>query len=226
MELEKVVQSELDTIVSEGVVQKIIRKQLESTITSVISDSLREYSDFGKELKDAVKNAMKIDFKELSMVEYNHIVLGVIKEQLDKTLYENAVTPIRTAITQYIGVLDKEEWKLSEIISEFTTKGLDESDEGFNITLIVEESSHGYVHVFFDEKGDKRKYDCEYQLDITKEGRVYSFKAGKYNPLTEKVDLTKRPIHGSFDTFMFKLYASGIKVIVDEDYCKTESYED
>lgn len=221
MELESVVQKELDTLVKDGAVEKIIRATLERTIKSIIEDVLRDYSDFGKELKKAVASAMNIDFQQMKIMDYNHIVMGIVREQLDKTLYAEAVKPISENLKQYIGGLDKKEWKLSEIIAEFAKECGDGGQ--FDITLEVEES-HGFTHIYFDEEKSKRKYDCGYNINIYKD-QIYGFKAGKYNTILHSVDLKKESMHGTFNEFIFRLYACGVTVEVDEDDCLTESYD-
>lgn len=221
MELELVVQKELDALVKEGAVEKIIRATLEKTIQSIIQDVLRDYSDFGKELKKAVASAMNIDFNQMKIMDYNHIVMGIVREQLDKTLYAEAIKPISENLKQYIGGLDKKEWKLSEIIAEFA-KECGENGQ-FEITLEVEES-HGFTHIYFDEEKAKRKYDCGYNINIYKD-QIYGFKAGKYNTVLHSVDLKKESMHGAFNEFIFRLYACGATIEVDEDDCLTESYD-
>lgn len=224
MELEKVVQAELDSIVADGTIQKIVRKQLEATVTSIINDTLRDYSDFGKELKNAVKDAMKIDFERMKLTDYNHIVTGIVRDQLDKTLLENATKPIVENLKKYLGGLDKTSWKLSEIITEFS-KELGEDGEAWSINLKVEEDNINFCHIYFDS--EKRKYNSEYRFNINLyKGEIFGFKAGNYTSVSHKLDLKQQNLHRGFDAFVFRLYASGATIEVDEDDCQTESYND
>lgn len=221
MQFEKTVQEQVDKLVSDGTVEAIIKSQLEKTITSVVNDLMRDYSDFGKQLKQAISAALKIDLSQLSMLEYNHIVTTVVKEELDKTLLSHVKEPIAKAIHGYTGELEKKEWKLSEIIEKFIEHVMDEksSEEYGEITLIVKQS-YGSTHVYFDKDEDKENYHCEYQLDFNKQGECYSFQVKDYR--THKGDLRGAPIFGSFDKFLFKIYAMGCTIINDERYCQRE----
>lgn len=223
MELEKVVQSQLDALVKDGSVDKIVKGTLEKTMQSIINDVLRDYSDFGKELKKQVAAAMNIDFEQMKLMDYNHIVTGIVRDQLDKTLFESAIKPISENLKEYLGALDKKEWKLSEIIAEFA-KGVGENGH-FDISLDVEES-HGFTHIYFDEEKRKRKYDCGYNINVYKE-KIYGFKANKYNTITHNLDLKKESISRSFDAFIFRLYACQATIEIDEHDCLTENeYDD
>ncbi len=219
MEIQQTIQDELNKIIDAGTVNKIIQVQLEKTITDILSDALRSYSDFGKELKVAVGNALKIDLTQLTILDYNSIICKIVKEELDKCVFKGIQEPIATSIQSYMGALEKKEWKLSEIINKYIDhlKGEDNGDG--EITLIVNEDRWGTFHVYFDEDNGTKNYDCEYQLDVNKEGEVYSFQAGKWHP--HKGDLRESPIHGSFDAFMFKLYAGGATIVNDEHNCET-----
>jgi hypothetical protein len=221
MQIQDTVQLELNKLVEAGTVNKIIQTQLEETVKSIFRDMLRDYSDFGKELKKAVGEALKIDLTKLTILDYNSIVCKIVSEELDKCVIESIQQPVSESIKSYMGALEKKEWRLSEIIETYIDHLKTENSSG-EITLIVNTDNWGTWHVYFDEDNDKKQYDCEFQLDIDKSGKVYSFQAGRWHP--HKGDLRERPIHGSFDAFMFKLYAGEATVINDEGHCRTEWY--
>jgi len=225
MELEKVVQEEFNKIVENGTVQKIIADNLEKTIKDIISNSVRSYSDFGKSLEAVVSKALDVDMSRLQLLEYNTIVTTIIREELDKSLYDNVREPIIDSIREITGVLEKKEYKLSEVIDLFIKDQQEEEDRSYSgeITLDVEYSSYGYKHINFDKDPDRSRYNCAYQIDVDSKGQIYSFKAGKYIPTTSSSDLRKESRHGSsFDTFIFKLWANKCVLIVDEDDCQTD----
>jgi hypothetical protein len=222
MNLEETVQEQLDLIVSAGKVQEIIKAQLEKTLQSIISDALTSYGDFGKELKLVVNDALKINLSNVGVLEYNKIVTDIVKSELDKSLFASVIGPIQSQLSSYITDLEKTEWKLSEVIEKFTQSLKQDSSEG-EITLIVTDTSYGYRHIYFDEKADKEKYQCAYQLDVNKDNKVYSFTAGAYSKVEK--DIRIKPVLGSFDAFLFKLYAMECVVVIDESECETEWYE-
>lgn len=86
IELNKIMNETLTGLENEGYVEKIVRQQLEKTIKDIINDTFREYSDFGKQLEEYIKNNININFDKLGIEEYNMLILTVLKEHLDKII--------------------------------------------------------------------------------------------------------------------------------------------
>jgi hypothetical protein len=223
MDIQVIVQEQLNKIIADGKLEEIIRTKIEKTMDDVVGDLVRSYSDFGKSLKDEISKAFKIDFDTISAVDYNHIVVSIVKEQLDKRLIESVSDPISNEIEEYFGQLEKKEWKLSEIIDKFKQDVVEDKHEGGEISLHVQVSNYGSTHIAFDKEEGKNSYDCEYRMSIdTKTCIPYSFDAGTYN--IHRGDLRVQSMHGSFDKFFFRLYAQKVAIIVDK--CDTEYYYD
>jgi hypothetical protein len=224
MDIKQAVNEQFNKLIEEGKLESIIQQKLEKLIDELLADSLRSYSDFGKKLSAKLKEALNVDFSRLNLVDYNHVVLSVVKESLDNRFEDSIKKPIADQISDYFGKLEKKEWKLSEIIDEFKkeTEFYDDEDE---ITLVVDKTRYYSTHIYIDKEGHKKKYDCEYQLSLnTKTGVPYSFQAGKYNP--HKGDLRSSSLHGAFEKFLFRLYAQQATIIINEDECDIEINND
>lgn len=223
MDIQVVVQQQLEKIIQEGKLEAIVRAKVEKTVEEVVQDIVRSYSDFGKGLKEEINKAFKIDFEKISAVDYNHIVVTIVKEHLDKRLLESVKEPIAKEIDEYLGPLEKKEWKLSEIIEKFKQDEIEDRYDGGEITLHVEKSSYGSTHISFDKEDGKGRHECEYEMSLeTKTGIPYSFKAGKYSP--HYGELRTSSMRGSFDKFMFRLYAQRVSIAVDD--CDTGYHYD
>lgn len=225
MDIQVLVQQQLEKIIQEGKLEAIVRAKVEKTIEEVVQDMVRSYSDFGKGLKEELNKAFKIDFEKISMVDYNSIVTSVVKENLDKHLMLYVKEPIAKEIKEYVGGLDKQEWKLSEIVEIFKKDEISDEDRysGGEITVIVEKSNYGSTHIYFDERGGKKSYECEYEISLdTKSGVPYSFEVGKYG--SHRGDLRYESLHGDFAKFIFRLYAQKATIKVDD--FDTEYYYD
>ncbi|OME10426.1 hypothetical protein BSK47_30850, partial [Paenibacillus odorifer] len=85
IDMNLIINEKLAELQSEGYVEKIIKKQLESTIKDIVEDSLRSWSDFGKGLKEAVKNQLQINLEQLDIPSYNHVILDAIKAELERS---------------------------------------------------------------------------------------------------------------------------------------------
>ena len=78
MNLEQTVQDQLNALVGSGKIEEIIQSNVESTVKSIIKDSLSEYSDFGKNLKNVIKEVMKVDVSKVSALSYQQIVVDQV----------------------------------------------------------------------------------------------------------------------------------------------------
>lgn len=222
MQLQETIQDQLNKLIDNGTVEKIISDRLTETIKETMNDLLRGWSDFGKQLKEAVSKSLNINLEKLSFMDYNTIVSGIVKEHLDKSLAEHVAAPIEEMIKSYTGGLEKKEWKLSEVIEKFIKQVRDDSsDIDGEIYIHVEESDYGSYYVYFDEDKNTKPNNCEYRLYIdAKSKKIFSFQAGNYKPFTG--DLRQQPVHSGFDSFIFKLWAYQAKIDIDESDCENK----
>lgn len=214
MELEKVVQDTINNMVSSGKVTEMVEKHLANTVDEIVKDSLRTYGDFGKQVKEAVQSVINIDLSNMKLLDLSGTITQVVKDQLQQSVNENILANVKEAIDDVSGSLDKKEFNLSEIIDKFKAQAESyDKDDAYEITLHVINESYGYKHIYFDYKEGVEKYRCAFQLDLNKDNKVYSFQGGK---LKMSSDSRFVPIHGSFEKFLFRLYAAGAKVILDD----------
>jgi len=217
MELEKVVQDTINNMVSSGKVTEMIEKHLTNTVDEIVKDALRSYGDFGKSIKDAVNKCLNIDLNNMKLLDLSVVINKTINEQLSQSIDKNLLKSVNETIKDITGELEKQEWKISEIIDLLKQDAEDyDKDNSEKITLItVLDNSYGkYVHYYFDYKEDKGKYECQFQLD-TKDGEVYNFTGGKLSPKGN--DIRFSPVFGSFEKMLFRLYASKATIINDSE---------
>lgn len=73
-ELTAMITARLDHMVETGKVQELIDTQLNKTMTDVLSDSLRSYSDFGKQVKDKLEASLNDAISNVSFPEYSKFI--------------------------------------------------------------------------------------------------------------------------------------------------------
>jgi hypothetical protein len=232
MDLQAKINDKFAELVDEGYVDKMIKETLQGTIKSIIQSSLRDWSDFGKQLEKHISEGMGVNLKRLNLDHYNDIVLRVVQEELAGTVLETAQESIRKRVQSVLGTLEKKEWKLSEIVAKFREKVIDSigAQDG-ELGLEAQESEYGGWVINLDEDANedggiystrrsrKPSYKYKYRLFLDKDGQVYSFLINGKRP-----DFTKETA-SRFDDFFFQLYASGVTVLVDEDDCVLEYQE-
>jgi hypothetical protein len=232
MDLQSKVNDTFAELVGEGYVDKIVKESLQKTIKDIVDKSLRNYSDFGQQLEKYINDGMVLNLKQLSLDHYNDVVLRVVQQELDGTVLESAQVAIRQRVQNVLGMLEKKEWKLSEIVAKLKEKvlGIYSTRDG-QVGLEVEESTYGGWQIYLDEEAtedtggfssrrtNKPSYKYKYRLYLNKEGQVFSFLIDGKRP-----DYT-RETTGRFEDFFFQLYAQGVTVVVDEDYCELDYSE-
>lgn len=221
MNIQDQVQNSLNEIVSSGKIEEIISKKIEKTIEDILDDSLRSYSDFGKKVKEVINNSLQIDLSKISTLGYQQIVTDIVKQKLQEAALQHISKPIEEVLSQVLSPFEKRTYKLSEIIEKYKESEWDSSDDDeVEISFHVEESSYSSIHIGFDIEAGKRKYDCEYQMSLNKDdGVLWMFEIKGWRP--QKGDLRASSIHGTFDHFIFNLYASQCPIEIDENRVET-----
>lgn len=213
IDLNKVVNETLVNLEEEKFVEKVVKERLEKTITGIVDDVFREYGDFGKSLKTYIEGNLNVDLNRLGLQGYNTLALAAIKEQLDKTITVQGIEKLKKSTEEMLSDV-KESYKLSEIIEKLKSESLEdewERDEDDRIALFIEGKEGDYRHIYLNEEDIDRKYSCDYQIDVDREGKPYSIKLKN-----EEIN-TKKILGGLYglDRLLFKIYSTGAKIEFD-----------
>lgn len=229
MDLNKMIMESLVKMESEGKVQAIVEKHIESTVNDVVKDLFGNWSDFSKELKNTAKEALQINFKDLNLSSYNHLILESIKDKLDDEITNKGVAQIKNQIE---GLLtdSKREYKLSELVTELAEE-IDNLDElGYEdyheMTLHIDDSYSSHW-IGLDSRSDISEYDCKYRIMVNSQGELCSVKINdveRYGRKSINEFDVKAVLNGldGLEETLFKIYTSGAKLIIDEDKCELE----
>ncbi|MDB5056151.1 MAG: hypothetical protein JWM44_4201 [Bacilli bacterium] len=228
MDLNKIVNDAMVKIQEEGFVETTVKTQLETTLKKVVSEIFGTYGEFSKQLEKEVKSHLQIDMQHLGLAGYNLMVLNEVRTQLDNAMHVTGVSLIKDNMEKLlIGV--KKEYKLSELIEAMKQdENQDHEKDGESISLIIEESTGGFTHIYFDPDEDKAtgswrgkdsKYSYQYQVDVTRDGSVCRSRIADHDLL--KNNDIMRNFYG-FDRLMFQIFATGAKLIIDEDDIKRD----
>jgi site-specific DNA-cytosine methylase len=119
-ELQQAVSNAFANVVAAGTIEKAIEEKLTSTITSIINEELRSYSDFGKALSEQVKAAMQVDFSNLELPGYNDLILKLIRAQVEHQASTSIAAQVEAQMKELLAPAPAE-IKLSELVEEFIT---------------------------------------------------------------------------------------------------------
>lgn len=221
MDLSKLVNEALENIHQEGLVATIVRKKLEKTIESVVDDVLGSYGDFGKSLKEQVKSLLGINLSKIDIPSYNTLVLQIVKEKLDQVTHTMGTEKIKAQMDELLADV-KSEYKLSELITKWKEEANEDHDhDGKDFSLHIEKSyTSTWVHL--DPEPRKTKHQCEYAALVKDDGTLFCIRVGD-RELKTKTMLWG--LNGPGED-LFKIYAHGSKLIIDEDEIDLEySYQ-
>jgi hypothetical protein len=214
MDLNKIINDTLSQLKEEGYVEKIVKTQLEKTIKEVVQDSLDRWSDFGKILKEEVKKQMDFNLSKLDIPSYNHVILNVIKQELERSVHEEGARKIQEQLQELLGTA-KEEYTLSELLKEMAEDELElnelEYEEVKEITVHIE-NRYGSTYVSFDPEADKSEWSCKYRIVLDKDNTVRRVEIGDTS-FDNKVIMGG--LYGLSAT-LFKMWTRQAKLVIDD----------
>ena len=220
MNIQELVSKAIQEMDIEKIITEKTQEVIKGTLESIISDTFKSWSDFGKELKEKMSAELKINLKEIKLDEYNQVIIALLKQSLKENATDNLYfkEKIDKLIKQIAETDIKPEYKLSEIVSLYK--------EEFNEDAQEDKIEEMYLKVDYDKYStriylDKQEVDYDFKAEV----RFYiDNETGKISNLHLEGDVTKgksiyrNRIYG-VDKLLYQIYLLGAKVIIDEKNC-------
>lgn len=222
MDLNKMVNDALTNIESSGFVEKKVQERLEKTIEGIVEDMFREYSDFGKDLKEKVKAELQINLDELHLEIYNVLILKAVAEKVNQTVRLQGIEQLKQGLDEML-TIEKKDVKLSDLIEKLKEESLEWDDDlrGKELSLHIDKKQY-LSFIYIDEKPDKCNYECSYHITVREDGTIFNVKI-KDQEISKSLIMSGMR---GFEEELFKMYAAGSKLIIDEDDVDTYYWED
>lgn len=222
MDMQKSVDSAMANLVESGKIEKMIEDRLEKTIKDLIDDALKSYSDFGKELKAKIEQAVKINFKEFSLPEYNTVIGNHVISIIQDTMYPVAKAAIEENLKKFFKPLEKDSYTFSEIVELYkeAARQWHDAEPGERFTARIEEKNGGFTYISIDQKPNQSRYQCQFRIGIHG-GKIFSL----YIDGSDAARSKNPGYHGFGDT-LFKMYAAGVTIIDDDEDISGIAYFD
>lgn len=217
LNLEQVAINAVSKVLSSDELKQTVESSVEKTITSIMKDTFREYSDFGKAFKKAIEEQMKVDLDNVGFLEYNHFVAATIKDrfkaqtegptfnQIDEMLKGiiGSAAPVVT-IDNLVDDLKKQKEEYDQgHCGQFAlifSRGADSWDNG-KIKINFHKDKEMYIST---ERSAKH---CDSSITISMDTKkVIGFDMG-YQGDTDKAKLTT--YRHDFESKLFRMYATG-----------------
>jgi hypothetical protein len=214
-ELKAAIASAFDKIVASGAIEQAIEKQLTETISRVICDQLRSYSDIGKVIEAQVEKSLEVG--KMDLPSYADLIGKIVRRQVEAGMQNEATRQLEQNIAELLAPAPAE-ITLEQLIKDFIESRVEDDDSirGDDFTLIIEHSdgsTAGYKHVYIDPDARTTRYSCAIQIDVTPAGEVYGLKIGGRD-LKDQLFVGK--LYG-FERKLFQLFTAKSKLVVPDD---------
>jgi hypothetical protein len=223
MQIKDMMNAAFDKIEKSGAIEKKVEETIQKSLESIINELFRDWSDFGKDLKKKLGEAVKVNLESIDLPKYNVLIENYIKQQTTAIMNEQHQKLIDERLENILKVEEKPEWKLSEIVAKIVDGNEREygDDDWEKLTLIFDNWYKESWHIYIDPEPNKENYHCAIQLNID-DGKISSARVGEYKTKDFKKEIFLN-LHG-VEALIFRLYSQGVKIIIDENACEDASY--
>lgn len=216
-------------LIVEQKLEKMTQEKTERMINDILNDVFSSYGDVAKLVKEKIKEGLDVNLERFNIVEYNVMISEMINRNLIESVDKGCIEPIQNMIQKTIGLLNKKEIKLSEIINEFISASMEYYSEEYDgeISMFIEKNEkHKWTEVFVDIDSNIDRSKCKYSFIFDEKGYIFG--------LTDRsryVDLFNRSNSNSptqlssiygIEKVLFRIYSARVPVIVDVDQSDIE----
>jgi hypothetical protein len=229
LKLVETVNETLVGLIGGDVIKGIIEKQLEATITDIVKESMRSYSDFGKTITEKINQVVGLAASNVELPEYTKFVSTVVLQQFDTVLQAQSKTQLSKLIASELGELPSgimTARQLSEKIRESFTA--DEYEDERDIQVELErndDSSAIYIKVKDDEESEEIKISLyNHRHENSQHYHIGYIESGGWS--SRKTSVSERSFNtycmDKIEQFLFRLYCAQTLI----DMSDTSDFED
>lgn len=219
--LNEVVFNKINKVLNENL-DAILEAKVKSFVDQIFNEVFSSYGGLGNDLKNIIQDKLKVNLENVKVEQYNERVIQIVNQEIGRFLDERANAKIAERLRSELVILEKTEWKLSEIVKEFVKVEWSDREESFTPTIIVMNGSYDNIRIGLDPEAGKQIYNCAYQLNIdSKDKKVWNYEIRGVFGAKGK----NSSVIGPIDKLIFGLYANQADITIDDDY-ETEYYRD
>ena len=155
--IESTITAALESALAPDRIREQIEKQIAGTVDAAIKDAFREYSDFGKTVKEAVAGDVPHDLSLEGAANWNHAINQIIRERLAAVNNERIAQAINPMLDKLL-VQPPKELKVSELVRKAAEMWGDIwKRDGSDRPSVEIEHSEGVTMDFYRIKMDPRQ---------------------------------------------------------------------
>lgn len=101
-ELQHVVATKMATMIEDGTIEEMISKNIEKTISEVMDDVFRRYSDIGELIKEKVSESIGTSLRSVALPEYNKFVADTVLTCYGEVLEEQSKEQFKKLLSEFL----------------------------------------------------------------------------------------------------------------------------
>jgi len=212
----------LDALIGSGKIQQMIAEQLEKTVRGVIQSELRDYSDFAKQLGEAVKASLALN-GDLDLPSYNETILAIVRKQVEHCTADTIQRQVAERMKELLEP-PPESITLSGLVEAFIEQVKDKHNSGCvcygeeEISFEVNRCNGFFRYIYLDETAGKTRHQCAIQIGVHND-EVFSLRLPGGDTRNQ---LFAGPFYG-FEKMLFQMKAAGSKIVFDVDPSEIET---
>lgn len=234
LELRELLVASIDNLVASGAIEKAMEEAIAKTVTGVLKDQLREYSEFGKLVTKAVEKSLALH-GDLNLPAYNHSILKIVEAQVkhatEKSIEREVAGRMKSLLTPA-----PERIKLSTLVEQYVQHLKDQQeggctcwggDEVAHVQLREDRSSSSFLTLHLaptDDKpstGSRQKDAISIGLHVRQRSEDGEPKVATiYHLSFQNVDVEKQMFVGdirAFERTIFQMRAANTSIEIDCD---------
>lgn len=107
-ELQQIVNEQINTMITNGSIEKMIATKLNETIKECVNDAMRSYGDFGKTIKAKIEDAINADLNNVTIPEYNTLIAQLVLESYTEAMNEQGKAHMKELLDTHLAPVPKE----------------------------------------------------------------------------------------------------------------------
>lgn len=228
--MQDLMNSAMTNIKESGYIAEQIEKQLKETVNGIIRDIFREYSDFGKKLKEEIEKQLDVDFSNLGLSGYSATLTTMIRQVITQKMDNDAKAEVDRFLDSIESDLIKPEMKITEIVEKIVELWKDDDPDlrheggefSFHFIQRWPNSSvlNEHYAIYIDKDPDKEPKECEIELHYTADRQEIDDISINRKSMKENTFYTTRNFN--VEGFLFRLYAAKSKIINDANQVEIE----
>lgn len=233
MSIENEIKDVITAKLEEGIIEKLVSENLEKGINRSLENLLGSYGDITKVIEGKIKEVM---VNQLSSYDYSKYLVKldcVLTEILQNTALDHKKIlknfkelMVESDIPKTVKVSDIFEKFKNYVAENVDTSELEvcfEDSVSYESVSVTMEIEHEEERLWSDFKYAKIVLECEKDESLNCEIRISRFQSYPWS-FQDKIDSSIYSLRylNEFKMYLLKLYQSGARVEIDEDYLEDE----